>query len=72
MCVKAVEGKDPHRQEEAMESFKEASKNQALWGMINSALHKSETIPSRHFCDRCSQRPQSLLELHYVRHCTGA
>lgn len=30
MCVKAIEGKDPQRQEEAMESFKEASKNQAL------------------------------------------
>lgn len=30
MCVKAMQGKDPHRQEEVMESFKEASKNQAL------------------------------------------
>lgn len=58
-----------HRQEEKMKSFKKAGKNQALLDTINSTLRKSETIPSCHFCDRRSQRPRSLLELHYVRPC---
>lgn len=41
-----MEGKELGRQEAKMKSFKKASKNQALLDMINSALHKSESIPS--------------------------
>lgn len=66
-----MEGKELGREEAKMKSFKKASKNQALLHMINSALHKSETIPSCHFCDRRSQRHPSLLELHYLRHCAA-
>lgn len=66
-----MEGNEQGRQEAKMNSFKKASKNQALLDMINSALHKSETIPSCNFCDRRSQRPPPLLELHYLRHCAG-
>lgn len=64
-----MEEKGLCRQEEKMKSLKKAGKNQALSGTINSTLRKSETIPSCHFCDRHSQRPWSLLELHYVRPC---